>query len=101
MAAVSQLRCLLLRGHCRGFDARLRVTSGIDEASRNTLLACVFQPNFTRAFSSTRTAMAGTKIDGNAVAKSIRERLAAQIQKTQQTNPRYKPSLVIIQGAYD
>lgn len=98
MAAGNQLRCLSLRGRCRGFDARLRVTSGIVEASRNTLQACVVQPILTRAFSNTRTVMAGTKIDGNAVAKGIREKLAAQIKKTQETNPRYKPSLVIIQG---
>jgi len=42
--------------------------------------------------------MAGSKIDGTAIAKSIREKLNAQIQKTQEVNPRYKPSLVIIQG---
>lgn len=50
-----------------------------------------------RYFADTR-AMAGSKIDGNAIAKGIREKLNAQIQKTQQSNPRYKPSLVIIQG---
>ncbi|KAI9711375.1 MAG: hypothetical protein M1812_007224 [Candelaria pacifica] len=41
--------------------------------------------------------MAAAKIDGNAIAKGIRERLSAEIQKTQQTNPRYKPSLTIVQ----
>ncbi|KAI9831695.1 MAG: hypothetical protein M1819_004761 [Sarea resinae] len=41
--------------------------------------------------------MTATKIDGNAIAKSIRERLNAQIKRTQEANPRYKPSLVIIQ----
>lgn len=54
----------------------------------------------TRFFSSTRAAMTGTKIDGNAIAKGIREKLNGQIKKTQETNPRYKPSLVIIQGAH-
>lgn len=41
--------------------------------------------------------MAGTKIDGTAVAKGVRERLNAQIRDTQKSNPRYKPSLVILQ----
>ncbi|KAI9740868.1 MAG: tetrahydrofolate synthase [Claussenomyces sp. TS43310] len=41
--------------------------------------------------------MTATKIDGTAIAKGIRERLQAEIQKTQKINPRYKPSLKIIQ----
>ncbi|KAI9805741.1 MAG: tetrahydrofolate synthase [Piccolia ochrophora] len=41
--------------------------------------------------------MAGTKIDGTAIAKSIRERIRNEIQDHQATNPRYKPSLTIIQ----
>jgi len=41
--------------------------------------------------------MAGNKIDGTAIAKSIREKLHAQIQETQKTNPRFKPNLKIIQ----
>ncbi|OJD15381.1 hypothetical protein AJ78_04351 [Emergomyces pasteurianus Ep9510] len=41
--------------------------------------------------------MAGIKIDGTTIAKSIRERLNAEIQKSQETNPRFKPSLVIFQ----
>jgi methylenetetrahydrofolate dehydrogenase (NADP+)/methenyltetrahydrofolate cyclohydrolase/formyltetrahydrofolate synthetase len=41
--------------------------------------------------------MTATKIDGTAIAKKIRERLHAQIQETQKTNPRFKPSLKIIQ----
>ncbi|GAD97182.1 C1 tetrahydrofolate synthase [Paecilomyces variotii No. 5] len=41
--------------------------------------------------------MAGTKIDGTAIAKDIRERLKAEIAKTQEINPRFKPSLVIFQ----
>ncbi|PGH03263.1 hypothetical protein GX51_04133 [Blastomyces parvus] len=41
--------------------------------------------------------MAAVKIDGTTIAKSIRERLNAEIQKTQETNPRFKPSLVIFQ----
>ena len=41
--------------------------------------------------------MAATKIDGNAVAQSIRQKLNTQIQQAQAGNPRYIPSLVIIQ----
>lgn len=43
--------------------------------------------------------MAGTKIDGTTIAKTIRERLKAEIQKIQESNPRFKPSLVIFQGS--
>lgn len=61
-----------------------------------------FSPPYTpqRAFSSTPFAMTATKIDGTAIAKSIRERLHAEIEATQKVNPRYKPSLKIIQGIY-
>ncbi|KAF2163693.1 hypothetical protein M409DRAFT_68291 [Zasmidium cellare ATCC 36951] len=41
--------------------------------------------------------MTATKIDGTAVAKSYRERIAREIAEKQAKNPRYKPSLVIIQ----
>jgi methylenetetrahydrofolate dehydrogenase (NADP+) / methenyltetrahydrofolate cyclohydrolase / formyltetrahydrofolate synthetase len=41
--------------------------------------------------------MAGRNIDGTAIAKGIRERIHAQIQEAQKLNPRYKPSLKIIQ----
>jgi methylenetetrahydrofolate dehydrogenase (NADP+)/methenyltetrahydrofolate cyclohydrolase/formyltetrahydrofolate synthetase len=42
--------------------------------------------------------MTATKIDGTAIARSIRERLGEQIKQRQQTNPRYRPSLKIVQG---
>lgn len=42
--------------------------------------------------------MAATKIDGTAIAKSIRGSLKEEIEKIQVTNPRFKPSLVIFQG---
>ncbi|KAF2719698.1 FTHFS-domain-containing protein [Polychaeton citri CBS 116435] len=48
-------------------------------------------------FSRTRPDMAATKIDGTAIAKSIRERISKQIADKQASNPRYKPSLKIIQ----
>ncbi len=41
--------------------------------------------------------MAGQKIDGTAIAKSIRERIHSQIREAQKSNPRYKPSLKIVQ----
>lgn len=41
--------------------------------------------------------MTGTKIDGTAIAKSIREKLHAQIEEAQKSNPRFKPCLKIIQ----
>ena len=41
--------------------------------------------------------MTATKIDGNAIAKNIRQKINADIKETQKTNPRYKPSLTIIQ----
>lgn len=41
--------------------------------------------------------MAATKIDGTAIAKSIRENIQADIAKAQEINPRYRPSLTIIQ----
>lgn len=51
-----------------------------------------------RQFSSTRFTMAGQKIDGTAIAKSIREKLGAKIKERQEKNPRYRPSLKIVQG---
>lgn len=56
------------------------------------------QSSTTRQFSSTPAAMTATKIDGTAIAKKIREKLHAQIDESQKTNPRFKPSLKIIQG---
>jgi methylenetetrahydrofolate dehydrogenase (NADP+)/methenyltetrahydrofolate cyclohydrolase/formyltetrahydrofolate synthetase len=42
--------------------------------------------------------MAAAKIDGTAIAKSIRGSLKDEIENIQVTNPRFKPSLVIFQG---
>jgi hypothetical protein len=42
--------------------------------------------------------MTATKIDGTAIAKNIRERLGEQIKSRQESNPRYRPSLKIVQG---
>jgi hypothetical protein len=64
--------------------------------SRSSLL---YNPQH-RSFSSTPFAMTATKIDGTAIAKSIREKLHAEIEATQKVNPRFKPSLKIIQGIF-
>ncbi|KAI0473152.1 formate-tetrahydrofolate ligase [Xylariaceae sp. FL0804] len=48
-------------------------------------------------FSTASSAMAATKLDGTAIAKSIRERLAAEIAEKQKLNPKYQPCLKIIQ----
>lgn len=50
-----------------------------------------------RTFSSSPVTMVAAKIDGNAIAKSIRERLHDEIREKQQSNPRYRPALRIIQ----
>lgn len=41
--------------------------------------------------------MPAQKIDGNAIAKRIREQISEKIQNTQSKNPRFQPSLAIIQ----
>ena len=48
-------------------------------------------------FSVRASAMAAVRIDGNAIAKRIREKIHAQIKETQASNPRYQPSLIIVQ----
>ena len=50
-----------------------------------------------RSISSSAHRMTAERIDGTAIAKNIRERINAEIKKTQETNPRYKPSLTIVQ----
>ncbi|KAF1972691.1 FTHFS-domain-containing protein [Bimuria novae-zelandiae CBS 107.79] len=54
-------------------------------------------PSTRRLLSSTSPLMTASKIDGNAIARSIRERLGAEVKQKQETNPRYRPSLKIIQ----
>lgn len=44
--------------------------------------------------------MTATKIDGTAIAKSIRDGLKVEIEQIQQANPRFQPSLVIFQGEF-
>ena len=51
-----------------------------------------------RTFSVTLPTMTATVIDGTAIAKGVREKLNAQIKQAQELNPRFKPTLRIIQG---
>ncbi|KAM3512139.1 hypothetical protein MY11210_004203 [Beauveria gryllotalpidicola] len=41
--------------------------------------------------------MVATKLDGTAIARSIRERIGREIAERQKLNPRYRPSLKIVQ----
>lgn len=50
------------------------------------------------SFSTSRPVMTAQKIDGTAIAKSIRARLHSEIQEKKKANPKYIPSLKIIQG---
>ncbi|KAI4120019.1 MAG: hypothetical protein LQ345_000278 [Seirophora villosa] len=50
-----------------------------------------------RFASGTINHMAAERIDGTAIAKAIRDKINSEIRQTQQTNPRYKPSLTILQ----
>jgi len=44
--------------------------------------------------------MVASKIDGTAIAKAIRAKLKHDILEKQKTNPRFQPSLKIIQGMF-
>ncbi|KAF3915091.1 hypothetical protein ABW21_db0208943 [Orbilia brochopaga] len=50
-----------------------------------------------RSLPTSAATMAAHKIDGAAIAKAIRERLHDMIKKKQETSPRFKPALTIIQ----
>ncbi|KAI0102067.1 hypothetical protein GGR51DRAFT_302416 [Nemania sp. FL0031] len=56
------------------------------------------QPGSLRSFSTSPSTMTAIKVDGTAIAKSIREKLAAEVVEKQKLNPQYQPSLKIIQG---
>ncbi|KAI0912135.1 formate--tetrahydrofolate ligase-domain-containing protein [Ustulina deusta] len=55
------------------------------------------QPSSLRSFSTRPSMMTAIKLDGTAIAKSIREKLAAEVVEKQKLNPQYQPSLKIIQ----
>ena len=63
-------------------------------------LAVAAEVAFTLPVQTSPPKMAAQKIDGTAIAKSIRVRINEEIKTKQRTNPRYKPSLVIIQGIH-
>jgi hypothetical protein len=56
------------------------------------------QPKFNSADSSEPPPTMAHRIDGTAIAKAIREKINADIHKKQESDPKYKPSLVIVQG---
>lgn len=66
--------------------------------TRYSQLAVATETAFTLPVQTSPPKMVAQKIDGTAIAKSIRVRINAEIKDKQRTNPRYKPSLVIIQG---
>lgn len=53
-----------------------------------------------RSFSISAANMTGSKIDGTAIAKDIREKLKTEIAELQTKNPRFKPNLIIYQGMF-
>lgn len=56
------------------------------------------QPGSLRSFSTRPSTMTAIKLDGTAIAKAIREKLAAEVVEKQKLNPQYQPSLRIVQG---
>ena len=95
---------------CRSYSAgQPSLLSGTSVANKRTAIrpsvpnslgvskstAWVIQ-NKRQASSKTRM-MAAEKIDGTAIAKDIRDRINSEIKKIQETNPRFKPSLTIVQ----
>lgn len=85
--------------HCafRGFFSSTRRLPDLPRRCPESLrdFPALLQP---RRLASTGAAMAAEKIDGTQIAKSIREGLKDEIEKVQEVNPRFKPSLVIFQG---
>ena len=86
------------RSAARGQSTNLNSLRGSTPSSHAALRVPLYSS--LRPFSTTLRAMAGTKIDGTAIAKTIRQRIAGEIKQMQETNPRYKPSLTIVQGAH-
>jgi len=86
-------RAPLLRLTTTKYPTTIIATSTI--LSRKTHSVAAIQEEL---FGTGPDAMPATKIDGTAIAKSIRERIHKEIEATQKVNPRYKPSLKIIQG---
>jgi hypothetical protein len=77
-------------------QTRLPLRSFVSSAAKLILQPTAFDSR--RALSTDTPTMTAHKIDGTAIARAIREKINAEIQERQRSNPRYKPSLVIIQG---
>ncbi|KAL9118734.1 MAG: hypothetical protein Q9187_004717 [Circinaria calcarea] len=90
---------------CSSFVSNAQQRQGIETVGANVstvrLLSVTVGPasvqSRQRQYSTRGANMTATKIDGNAIAKAIREKIHAEIKKTQTSNPRYKPSLTIVQ----
>ena len=85
---------------CLSDNSRRLNFASVSVAGSSPPVRRVLHPLFDqrRNFSSTTATMVATKIDGTAIAKSIRERLCAEVAAKQKLNPRYQPCLKIIQG---
>ena len=93
--------CLAVRNiKSRGQNLRFSRSSLLSPTSARASFYILSTRSFLqkRSFSATSFAMTATKIDGTAIAKQIREKLRAEIAGIQKVNPRYRPSLKIIQG---
>lgn len=84
----------LLRTARLGAGSRTFVSSSTKSVRLTNLKASTFGSR--AAFSTSK--MVAAKIDGNAIAKKIRERISDEIKAKQLANPRFKPSLTIVQG---
>lgn len=93
------MRGQLISGRRAGLRGQnLRGFGSLTLGPAATSCSSFFSPSTRRAaFSTTLRQMTGQKIDGTAIAKSIRERINREITDKQQKNPRYKPSLKIVQ----
>lgn len=76
----------------------LTIPRSIDRPGPFSLVSPHPSPRSCRQF-TTSSAMGAQILDGNAIAKSIRERIGKEIVEKQKLNGRYKPCLKIIQGA--
>lgn len=107
VASLTSSSSSALRATVRNGQAQLRSTftrsASLLSASSSTPRPAPLSYNNTitssrRSFTTSSVNMVAQKIDGNAIAKEIREGLHAQIDEKRQNNPRFNPSLKIIQG---
>lgn len=82
----------------RSFSTNCRLRPALANLPSSASLTTTATTVPRRHFSRTYPAMVAQKLDGNAIAKTIRERLATEIAEKQKINPRYTPCLKIIQG---